>query len=153
MTVMTAPFLDAMKSATEAADKSEAALREEFSRRLKSIEQDRAFAYRRYNLMRAIAEGVAASDSEEIAIGNALAVLRSRLGWGSDSEARSAVLSHFAAVGRAVFISMAPPEAEAEEVDVAAVLKQFEDWYAQKHGSPFWILFENYMPETPVVDF
>ncbi len=32
-------------------------------------------------------------------------------------------------------------------------LKAFEEWYAQTHPQPFWILFENYMPETPVVDF
>ncbi len=50
-------------------------------------------------------------------------------------------------------MDMAPPEAEADEVDVMAVLKEFESWYAAKHGSPFWVLFENHMPETPVVDF
>lgn len=153
MTVATASFLDFLKSATARADDDEAKLREEFSQRLKSIEQDRAFAYRRYNLMSAIAEAVAGADSEEIAVANGLAVLRSRLGWHSDSEARTAVLSNFAPVGKSVFLSLAPPEAEADEVDVMAALKDFEAWYAGKHGSPFWILFENYMPETPVVDF
>ena len=154
MTVATASFLDVLQSATARADADEKKLRDEFSQRLKSIEQDRTFAYRRYNLMRAVADGVAAAGSEEeIAIGNALAVLRTRLGWHSDSEARSAVLSHFAAIGRAVFVSMAPPEAEADDADVMAALKEFEAWYAAKHGSPFWVLFENHMPETPVVDF
>jgi hypothetical protein len=153
MTVMTAPFLDLLQSATTRADAEEGKLREEFSKRLKSIELERSFAYRRYNLMRAVAEGVGAAESEEIAIGNALAILRSRLGWGSDSDARNAVLSHFAAVGRAIFVSMAPPEAEAEPVDVMEALKEFEAWYAQTHGSHFWILFENHIPETPVVDF
>ena len=154
MTVMTAPFLDVLKSATARADTDEKKLRDEFSQRLKSIEQERTFAYRRYNLMRAVADGVAAAGSEEeIAIGNALAVLRSRLGWSSDSEARSAVLSNFAAVGRAVYVGMAPPEAEADDVDVMEALKEFEAWYQAKHGSPFWVLFENHIPETPVVDF
>ena len=32
-------------------------------------------------------------------------------------------------------------------------LKNFERWYAETHTGPFWVLFENYMPETPVVDF
>lgn len=153
MTVATASFLDDLKSATARADADETRLREDFSQRLKSIEQDRAFAYRRYNLMRAIADDMASADSEEIAVGNALAVLRSRLGWHSDSEARIAVLSSFAPVGKAVFLSLAPPEAEADDADVISALKEFESWYSGKHGSPFWVLFENYMPETPVVDF
>ena len=56
MTVMTAPFLDVLKSATARADTDEKKLRDEFSQRLKSIEQERTFAYRRYNLMRAVAD-------------------------------------------------------------------------------------------------
>jgi hypothetical protein len=153
MTAAAASFLDDLKNATSRADAAESALRQDFSARLKSIEQDRAFAYRRFNLMRAMAEGIAGAESEEIAVANALGVLRTRLGWHSDSEVREAVLANFAPVGRAVFMSFAPPEAEADEPDVMAVLKTFESWYAEKHGTPFWILFENYMPETPVVDF
>jgi len=157
MTVATAPFLDYLKFATARADADETKLRQEFSQRLNSIEQDRAFAYRRYNLMSAVADAAAGAQSEEIAVANVLAALRTRLGWDSDSEARSAILSNFAVVGKTVFLSLAPPEAEAGEndssVDVVAALKDFETWYAGKHGSPFWVLFENYMRETPVVDF
>jgi hypothetical protein len=38
-------------------------------------------------------------------------------------------------------------------VDVIDALTEFERWYAETHPKPFWVLFENYMPETPVVDF
>ncbi len=153
MTAAAASFLDDLKNATSYADKAEAALREDFSARLKALELDRAFAYRRFNLMRAVVDGIAPAESEEIAVANTLGVLRTRLGWHSDSEPREAVLSSFAPVGRAVFMSFAPPEAEADEVDVMAALRTFEAWYLEKHGTPFWVLFENYMPETPVVDF
>jgi len=34
-----------------------------------------------------------------------------------------------------------------------AALAQFETWYAQTHTTPFWTLFEHYIPETPRVDF
>ena len=41
-----------------------------------------------------------------------------------------------------------------EEADLARTpLAQFEAWYREAHGTPFWILFEHYMPETPLVDF
>ena len=48
---------------------------------------------------------------------------------------------------------IAPPEAEAEPVDVPKALADFEAWYAGSHTQPFWVLFEHYMPETPRVDF
>jgi hypothetical protein len=38
-------------------------------------------------------------------------------------------------------------------VDTAKVLAEFEACYAATHPLPFWVLFENVMPETPVVDF
>ena len=77
-----------------------------------------------------------------------------KLGWASDSEARMAVVSSFAPVAQAMFASLAPVESEDEEKpDVIRKLKEFEAWYAETHPNPFWVLFENYMPETPVVDF
>ena len=87
------------------------------------------------------------------AVANALSVVRDKLGWASDSEARSETLTHFASVARAAFLSLAPPEAEADRVDVAEALAAFESWYAATHPQPFWVLFETYMPETPRVDF
>jgi hypothetical protein len=41
----------------------------------------------------------------------------------------------------------------ATEPDVLAALGEFERWYAETHPKPFWVLFENYMSETPRVDF
>jgi hypothetical protein len=37
--------------------------------------------------------------------------------------------------------------------DTAKVLAGFEAWYAATRPVPLWALFENVMPETPVVDF
>jgi hypothetical protein len=79
--------------------------------------------------------------------------VRARLGWSSDSDARTEVLSRFAPVVQAAFASLGPPEAEAEPADVPQTLKDFESWYAGSHAQPFWVLFEQYMPETPRVDF
>ncbi len=39
--------------------------------------------------MRAIADAVAAAESEEIVVAAATAVMRAKLGWSSDSDARS----------------------------------------------------------------
>jgi len=58
-----------------------------------------------------------------------------------------------------MFASLSPDEAaksgdeDAPEPNVLDALGKFESWYEATHTGSFWILFENYMPETPVVDF
>ena len=147
-------FLDDLKHATERAAAAENEFRRDTALRMKAMEDERAFAFRRYNLMRAVASAVASAENEESAIAGATAILRSKLSWSSDSEARSAVLSHFTPVAQAAFASLTPVEGkDAPRPDVLAALGDFERWYAAAHASPFWALFENYMPETPVVDF
>jgi hypothetical protein len=36
---------------------------------------------------------------------------------------------------------------------VPEALAAFEAWYAGNRPTPFWVLFEHYIPETPQVDF
>lgn len=147
-------FLDALKAAADAAERAEDAFRREIAERAKALDRARTFAYRRLNFMRAIAEAVAGAENEETAVAVAKAVMRGKLGWANDSEAREEVLAHFIPVARQVFASLAPPEDEgAARPDIVAALAGFESWYAATHPNPFWALFEQYMPETPVVDF
>ena len=153
MTAPDAAFLDALKAAAEVAEATESTFRREVAQRIKLVECDRVYAFRRLNLMRAIAAAIASADDEDIAVASALAVLRATLGWSSDSEARDAVLSRFAAVAKAASASLAPAETAMPKADVLDELKGFEAWYAATHPGPFWVLFEHYMPETPVVDF
>ncbi|MGX9576492.1 hypothetical protein [Mesorhizobium sp. f-mel] len=94
MTVTTR-FLVELKTAAEAAKVAEGRFRREAAVRIAALEQERAFAFRRLNLMQAIAEAMASAESEEIAVASAFATLRTRLGWNSDSEARSEVIARF----------------------------------------------------------
>jgi hypothetical protein len=147
-------FLDSLERAADRATAAESDFRRGIAERIKALESERAFAFRRLNLMRAIAEVVAGAESEEVAVAGAGAVLRTKLGWSSESEARTAVVSRFAPVAQVMFASLAPSDDEdAPRPDVIKALAEFETWYAETHPGPFWSLFENYMPETPVVDF
>ncbi len=152
-------FLDALTLAADRATAAENDFRRDIAQRVKALETERAFAFRRLNLMRAVAEMVAGAEGEEIAVAVATAVLRAKLGWANDSEARDAVVSRFAPVAQAMFASLSPEStavAAGEGTpppDVIGALVDFERWYGETHPSPFWTLFENYMPETPVVDF
>lgn len=149
---MTASFLLELKAAAEAAKTAEGSFRREAAQRIAALEEERAFAFRRLNLMQAIAEAMASAESEEIAVASAFAALRTRLGWNSDSEARSEVIMHFSPVALAVFRAEVSSEDESS-AEAHEAIAAFEHWYAQTRGSPFWILFEHQMPDTPLVDF
>ena len=148
-------FLDDLKLATDTAARAGDEFRRSIAARTKALEVGREFAFRRLNLMRAIAEAIASAENKETAVAGAKATLSGRLGWSSDSEARSEVLSRFAPVAQAMFLQLAPEETEdgQEPADAAKALAEFEAWYAATHPVTFWVLFENVMPETPRVDF
>jgi hypothetical protein len=149
-----ASFLDALKQAADRAAAAEDDFRREAAARAKELERERAFGFRRLNFMRAVSEAIATAEDEATAVGGAGAIVRAKLGWSSDSEARAAVLSAFTPVAQAIFVALTPAEDEdAPRPDVIAALAAFEAWYAETHPGPFWDLFEQYMPETPVVDF
>jgi len=154
--ITSASFLDTLQATADGTARAENAFRREIEERTKALQRERAFAFRRLNLMRAIAEAVATAEDSKLAVACGSAVLRTKLGWTSDSEARDAVLSRFAPVAEAVFDTLAPPpppDEEAPKADVIQSLAEFERWYAQTHSSPFWALFDQYVTETPVVDF
>jgi hypothetical protein len=149
-----ASYLDSLKLSADQSAIAENEFRSQIATRIKELEQQRSFAFRRLNLMKEVSSVIASAESEEIAVAAATAVLRAKLGWASDSEARVAVVSSFAPVAQAMFASLAPVEGEDEQKpDVIKALADFEAWYRETHPNPFWVLFENYMPETPVVDF
>jgi len=148
-------FLDALKSEADRASGAESAFHRELTQRIKALEQERAFAFRRLNLMQTIAQTVATTEEPAVAVANSLALLRTELGWDEDSESRSAVLSRFAPVAEAVFVNLTPPnEGRAPSPDSAVInaLTEFERWYAATYPTPFWALFDRYVPEMPLVE-
>jgi hypothetical protein len=153
---MATTFLDNLETAAREAERAEAAFRSEVAARVAALERDRAFAYRRLNLMKAIADAARQAEEEQPAIAYALAVLRNKLGWESDSDARAAVLTRFAPVAQAIYSSYEEQQEQPDKSDqnaVSAALMAFEAWYAETHPTPFWVLFEHYIPETPRTDF
>lgn len=138
-------YIDALQSAADEAGRRETEYRREAAERIAALERERSFAYRRLNLMRAISECASAED-ETAAVAQAEELLRNKLGWAGDSDMRTAVVTSFAPVAVAVYGGGDPEP-------IAAALSSFESWYEGTYATPFWLLFEQYMPETPLVDF
>src|SRR2546423_1221665 len=99
-------FLDDLKLAADRATAAEEEFRRDIAKRTKALETERAFAFRRLNLMRAVAEVVATGEGEEIAVAAATAMLRAKVGWTDDSEARDLVVSRFTPVAVAMYSSL-----------------------------------------------
>ena len=108
-------FLNVLTAEAEARAEEETDFRRQIASRTKELERQRSFAFRRLNLMRSVAEVIAGAESEEIAVAAGGAVLRAKLGWHDDSEARSEVVENFAPVAQAIFANFEPSESEDEE--------------------------------------
>jgi hypothetical protein len=76
-----AAFLETLELAANRSAQAESDIRREWAERIKTLERERAFAHRRFNFMRAIAEAVATAESEEIAVAAATAAMLAKLGW------------------------------------------------------------------------
>jgi hypothetical protein len=145
------PLLDTLKAATDRAAAAESAFRRDSAERIKTLERERAFAFRKLNLMKAVTAAVAEPEKDEDAVAAGVASLRDKLGWVETSDARTTVLDRFAEVARAVRNSVASADGEAS--DPLAALEAFETWYAETHTVVFWVLFEQYIQENTVVAY
>jgi len=162
MTAVTA-YIEQLQQAADKAQSAETAYRREAATHIATLERERAFAFRRMNLMRALAgaampqmeddDDPAERSAEEIAVALALALLRVRLGWSSDSETRDATLARFAPVAIALHRASGSAEMPDAMSGIDDALGRFETWYEETHGVSFWMLFEIPMQDTPRVDF
>jgi hypothetical protein len=144
-------FLATLEAAAHAADAEETAFRREAAARIEILERARTFAFRRLNVLRAMAEAARRAPDADTSVATQLSVIRERLGWGSAEEGTPrAVLGRLSALVACIDAEF---RANAPSDDPCAELARFEDWYAERFGSPFWALFDRYSPETPVVDF
>jgi hypothetical protein len=147
------PLLAAFEAAAAAAGKAETAVRKCAEAEIAAAERERAFAYRRLNLLRTLVRAMGTAESEEAAVDRGLAAVRAELGWETDSDTRTETLSGLAPVIRTAFANLKPADdAEAPGGEVAETLADFETWYERAYGRSFWALFEQEIAEMPLVE-
>jgi hypothetical protein len=153
---MTEPlaFLTTLEAAARDADAEERSYRREAAARIETLERARTFAFRRLNVLRAMAEAASRAPDPATSIVAQLGLLRDRLGWaGAEGETPRAVLDQLAPLAACVDAGVRAGTAASVTEDLAAELGRFERWYSERFGNEFWALFDRYSPETPVVDF
>jgi hypothetical protein len=152
MSPAAASLVAQFEAAALAARQAEEALRKRLADEISASERKRTFAFRRTGLVRTLAVASAGVDKEEEALAAQRRAVREELGWSGPSAAHDAILARLEPVGRAVWQCACGAEAATAEA-VHAELEAFEAWFEGAHGKPFYALFDQYVPEVPVVDF
>src|SRR5262245_97691 len=107
-------LLDRLDRAARDASIAEEAYRREAAARFKALEQERAFAFRRLNLVRSLSSAMRGAEDEAKAMERAFASLITELGWSGTSESQREVLERFKPVSVALWSSMAENAGESE---------------------------------------
>jgi len=140
-----AEFLAGLHAQANAAAAEETAWRKEAARRGKLLEQARAHAFRRWNVLRDLSAAMQGdAEDREAAVARGLAQVRQRLGWPDVPDAsRQAVLEALRPVALALL----------GEGEPAETVVTFESWFEARTGGSFWALLDQPAYDTPVVDF
>jgi hypothetical protein len=152
------------ESAAKATRAAEEELRKRLTEQIASIERQRAFAFRRTRLVRTLAVAAEADTAKPAPEGSDEAKLaaeawtrqrravREELGWTGESQAYDTILMQLQPLGQAVLHCACSTIPDAGTV-VLDELEKFETWFESTHGKSFYALFDQYVPEVPVVDF
>jgi hypothetical protein len=145
-------YLDDLERTAHSVSADEETYRREAAVRFRELEQARAFAFRRLNLMRTITGAVTGVEEEEDALkAGSIAFLR-EVEWSGATESQRQAVEQFKPV---VLAAWQLSRAEDDTGDTAALtraLTDFEQWFANSRNSPFLTVMEREVVELPLVE-
>ncbi len=143
-----------LEAAAHAAQDHEKRYRADAAREIERLERERVFAFRRIRLARLLASACDGAADETAACALAAGAVAGELGWSTQGETHKPVLDRLNDVTRELWQARGPAGAAADQATPgASALAGFERWYHAHAGLPFYALFDQYVPETPLVDF
>ncbi len=157
---MTAPtltvFLEGLERAAHEASIAEENYRREASERFRVLERERAFGFRRFNLMGAVLAALGGSKDEDEALAGGSAAFLREMSWSGTTDSQKETLEHFQPVIRAgwALMQMEPgaPEEAAGSAAVLQALTDFENWFASSRTGPFLAELDREIVELPLVE-
>jgi hypothetical protein len=156
--------LQADCTAAEAAERS---VRATVDAQIKAAETTRAFAWRRLNALSDMARIAALEPERETAVERQLVALFREIGWIEDGlselgDSARPLIAALRPIAEALHAQAHPAPVEdrgqaapasVPGVDPIAAFRAFEAWYESERGQPFLMVFERYVPPTPLVEF
>lgn len=144
-------LLDELSARASEAGVAEQQYQKEVARRVAELKEARAFAWRRVNLLRAIAAAVKdAKDAEQATAAGRKCFYR-EVGWNGATQNQREVCEGFEPVVLAVWTATREENpGDADKVEQA--FDEFETWYVETRQSPFLALMERDIVELPLVE-
>lgn len=158
MTATLDGYFEELNSAARDANVAEELYRKDALARIKQLELERAFAFRRLNLIKAVASSMTGAKDDAEATARASAAFLGEIGWTGASEMQREVLGRFLPVITALRDATREPAdpgdapREADKPLIKQELAAFEKWYAEKRNAPFLSLMEQEVLELPLVE-
>lgn len=156
MSLAPTDFIGALHQAAVAAQQDEIEFRNSVADGIARRERARQFAFRRLELARVMLAAAQPCKTEEEAVKQQIAALKSELGWHADTGARPRICEAWSGVARSVWRNLQrSPQAGSnpESASVGDAMLAFEAWYETELGQPFLALLDHEIPEMPVVEF
>lgn len=147
-----AAYLDDLDRIARGASTAEEQFRKEAARRAEELKNERAFAFRRLNLLRAIGRAVAMAKDEDEAQKSGRSVFFREVGWNGATQAQRDVAEQFAPVILAIW-NATRLDGEADDgPSVPETLAAFEGWFEETRNTAFLNLMEREIAELPLVE-
>lgn len=154
-------FLDDFERSAHEASANEENYRREIAVRLKELANERAFGFRRLNLMRTVVAAIQDCETEEDAVVKGSMAFLQEVGWSAENESQQESLEKFQPVIRACWqMKRAGTENEVaddakpeeKQADIGKQLNEFEDWFGKARNGPFLSVLEREIVELPLVE-
>jgi hypothetical protein len=147
-----AALMSRFEGAARTAQESEAALRKAMAAEIGRLEREREIAFRRTRLIGLLVSSAAGIENADEAISAQCAAVREEFGWHGENDAHKSIIEEMRPLAHAVWQCIRETETGPAEA-VTAALEKFEAWFLEARGTPFYVLFDQYVAEAPLVDF
>lgn len=145
-------YLDRLDRSARDANAKEDTLRRDLTRRLRELEDERAFAFRRLNLMRSVSASIAEAKDGAEAVQKGSSVLLREVGWTGANEQQKQVVERFIPVVISAWNAAREEGGDPHGDAVGRALAEFENWFAEDRKTPFLALLGREVVELPLVE-
>ena len=150
---MPVTFLDQLRDAAEAQARAESDYRDESRRQLAALALARTRAYRRYHLLKELADVARAEAEADAGIRAQVALATQETGWSENVEGYAEVCAHLRPVAAIIHATLAM-SGPGQDSDVPAAFATFEAWHRERFGGEFLDRVRREVSTFhPVVDF
>jgi hypothetical protein len=145
-------YLEDLGAVAREASIAEEQYRKQAALRAEELKAERAFAFRRLNLVKAIGRAVSSAENEEDALKTGRSVFLREVSWNGATQKQKEVADRFNPVILSVWSAVQPEQEMEEQPLVGDALAAFEDWYRESRNTAFLNLMEREIVELPLVE-